>query len=420
MTIVWRVLPFGGGEGGGVEAVITGTPEPGQTLHVNAPDGAVLQWLKNGAPISGATTSSYLVGVGDAGAQISCRVSKATAAVDVPPGALTNAAFFGDSFTAGSPGPSDLAHRFSSLAAGLLGVTEDNFGVGGARQALTDNQILTQIYQHTPLTAEPPYAPTFTVGVVQVSINNLNNNSMHNDLGIVTRSLRRAIERLRAGGSFEAHTGAEWTFDGSWSNVTEPTTSTGGGIRRASANGATWGLAVPDTFPGGTLRFYGYKLPGYGAVETFTVDGVEHGSVDNRGSTIAGAGGEPWEYRIALSPGAHDITGVVSSISSFEWLNGADFEAGQKPLVIVLNTARAPAYPGSDHPITDQDVADSNAAVTAMISTVYGSDNRVVLVDIDAVLNKDPSRFGVDQIHPNDIGAALIAQAIADEVNAVF
>lgn len=330
-------------------------------------------------------------------------------------------AFYGDSFTSGVPnggagGPSDLAHRFSTLAAGLLDATEENHGVGGARNHLAAGNILTNVYQTTAPPSAAPYAAVHEAAVVQASINNLNLDPVIADLGIVTDALKRAVNRLRAGGTYEVlGAGSAWSFTGSWVDVETDTANTGAGVKRSFANGDAWTLAVPADFPGGVLRVYGPKARDFGAVETITVDGSPHGSIDNRGATIQ-SGSEAWEYPITLSAGAHTVHGVVSGISTVENINGADFRVAGTPLVVVLNTARAPVYPGGEHSTTDADVVASNAAVAAMLSAQFGGDPRVALVDVDALLGADPANFGSDQIHPGDAGTALMAAAIAEVI----
>lgn len=65
---------------------ITGTKTQGQTLTVSngtwsrSPTYA-RQWLRDGAPISGATNTTYLLAAGDVGKLISCRVTATNAGV---------------------------------------------------------------------------------------------------------------------------------------------------------------------------------------------------------------------------------------------------------------------------------------------------------------------------------------------------
>ena len=338
--------------------------------------------------------------------------------------AFTDLAFFGDSFTAGGTNGDSLSVRFSTQTANLLGVTEHNFGAGGARQNLNRvsgfADILTAVYQAVAPPSAAPYAPVsgWQASVIQASINNLNLNSVHADLTIVTSALLRAIHRLRAGGCYEAlGVGTRWTFpSGSWSDVPTTDANSGTGIKRASSAGSTWSIAVPADFPGGRLKVYGPKAQSFGGLETFTADGSADGTLDNRTATLQ-SGSQSWEHGTTLSAGAHTIAGTVSPINSVENINGADFEvAGTKPVVIVLNTARSPNYPGGERTIVDADVTASNAAVVSALNTDFPSDPKVVLVDIDAVLGKNPANFGADQIHPNSTGAGLIAAAIAPAI----
>lgn len=336
------------------------------------------------------------------------------------PAALSAVAFYGDSFTSGVPnggagGPSDLAHRFSTLTTDVLDVTEENHGVGGARNHLAAGNILTNVYQTTAPPSSAPYGPAHEVAVVQASINNLNLDPVIANLGIVTDALKRAIHRLRAGGTYEVLGGVTWSFQGSWVDVVTDTANSGTGIKRAFTNGDAWTLTTPADFPGGVLRVYGPKATGFGAVETITVDGSPHGSIDNRGATIQ-SGSQAWAYPITLTAGAHAVHGVVSSISTVENINGADFKATDPPLVVVLNTARAPVYPGGEHSTTDADVVASNAAVASMLSSEFGGDPDVVLIDVDALLGANPVNFGSDSIHPGDAGTALMATAISNAV----
>lgn len=327
---------------------------------------------------------------------------------------VTRVAFFGDSFTEGIPGPTRPSLSFPARVAAMLGAHEDNYGVGGARNHQTTNTILSRALQLTNLPAAAPYQPTHQAAVVQASINNLNLAAVIADMTIVTRSLQRTIHRLRAAGSYEARTGAMWAFGGSWSNI-DGDTNSGTGIKRATANASTWTLTVPSDFPGGVLRVYGYKATGFGAIETITVDGAAHGSLDNRDAT-ATSGSEPWEYPITLAAGTHTIVGTISSLATVESLNGADFESTDPPIVVVLNTAKTRNYPGGAHTIVDADVTASNAAVAAMLTATWPGDSRIALVDIDTLLGKNDAYLNSDGIHPNDAGAALIANAITSAI----
>lgn len=337
---------------------------------------------------------------------------------------LTAVAFFGDSFTDGNTNGDPQSVRFATKTAALLSVTELNYGKGGARQNLNRvsgaADILTQVYQAAQPRSSAPYAPMYQAAVIQCSINNLNLNTVHADLTIVTRALLRAIRRIRAAGSYEAlpSTGGPWTFDsGSWTDVPTIDANTGTGIERATANGCRSTVVLPGDFPGGQLRVYGPMTQGFGAIETFTVDTAANGTSDNRGSALQ-SGSQPWEHKTGpLIAGAHTVRSTVGSINTVENINGADFETAARPLVIVLNTARSPNYPGGEYSMTDADVNNSNAAVTTALLKEFGSDHRVILLDMDAVLARNPANFGADGVHPNSTGTSLIAAAIASAIS---
>lgn len=337
---------------------------------------------------------------------------------------LTAVSFFGDSFTAGGTNGDPLSVRFASQTCALLGVTENNHGIGGARQGLFVNSgvgddILLQVYQNIAPPSSTPYAPVVQAAVISCSINNLTEQAYVDDLSIGITMVRRGIERIRAAGGYEA-LDAGWTFPaGTWEQIPATDANTGTGVMRAESNGATWQFVVPADFPGGVLRVYGPKIAGFGAIESITVDGGSPTSVDNTDATVT-QGSQPWSFDATLSSGAHTIAGAISSLNTVEEVNGADFEISQVPVVCVLNTAHSPNYPGGAHTITDQNVTDQNTQLANMLSNVYGADPNVIPVDMDAILGDDPANFGADGIHPNQTGAGLIAAALADAISARF
>lgn len=328
---------------------------------------------------------------------------------DRPP--LTDLAFFGDSFTeGGTDGLSDPSMRFPTQTCALLDVTEHTFGQGGARNwfASSGENILDQVYNETATPDSAPYGSPWQAAVIQASINNLNTTAADNDLTVVTDTLRRSIRRIRSAGSYPKGTVAPWAQDGSW---------TGDGSR-ATGDGATATLSVPADFPGGRMFLHGARFDGSGGTETVTLDAAPAGTVDTTTATVEFDDAQPWDLDLGtLTAGTHTVATTIDDLVGFgEFLNGADFETSDTPpLVIVLNTARAPSYPGGTHLISDADVTASNAAVAAMLSSDFPAD--VVLVDIDALLGNDADNFGPDGIHPNDAGAGLIAAAIAAAVD---
>jgi hypothetical protein len=417
MTVVWRTLSFGGG---GVSVVVSGTPAVGETLHCAAPDGATFQWLREGAPIPGATGADHVVATLDQGKDLACVASVTSDELAVP-GAPTTIAFFGDSF-AGSltDGLSDITKNFPHRATQILAVAMADFAKGGARNVLNTDQIATQVYQKDGehyLRSSAPYAPSFPIVVLQASVNNLTLDAMVAAPSIVAEAIKRGIHHLRAGGAYEVRDATRWSFTGSWVDIPDTTASYGSGHMRATANGDAATLTTPADFPGAKLRLFGPKLSGFGGTLTFTIDGSAAGSLNVADATVQG-NSQVWEKELTVGAGAHTIAATVSSIATVLNINGADFEAAEIPLVVVSGAARSPNYPGGEHDPTDANVLAMNSAVQSMLTSTFPSDPKVVYFDMDAALGKDGSLFGPDQIHPNDAGAEAIAQALATAITA--
>jgi hypothetical protein len=327
-------------------------------------------------------------------------------------GTLTDLAFFGDSFTAGANNTDDVSTRFSTVAAGLLGVTEHNFGVGGVGNYINSNgqYIASQVTGNVVPPAAAPYAAAYRSAVIQASINNLNRTALNADPTIVATHLATSIRRLRAVGRYDIiNNSALFSHTGSISGD------------RATGN-ATWTLNVPSDFPGGVLRVYGAKFTGQGGVETFTVDGSAAGTITNKDAVVPATYSEPWDFALpSLSAGAHTVVGTISSVTSNEFISGVDFEgAGTPPLVIVCGAARAPGYPGGAVAITDAKVLELNSDVASMLSAQFSGATGIVTVSFDTVLGKNGANFGADTIHPNVTGNSLLAHAIADAITANY
>ncbi len=79
--------------------------------------------------------------------------------------------------------------------------------------------------------------------------------------------------------------------------------------------------------------------------------------------------------------------------------------------MLVCNTARllTAGYAGYFGGMGDSDVVTFNAALYPVIAEF---DGMVQVVDIDSALNKDTTKFGADGLHPNELGAAAISDAI--------
>jgi lysophospholipase L1-like esterase len=412
---VWRELPFGG-------ASISGTPAVGETLHAAAPAGAALQWVRAGSPIAGAAGSDYEVQSVDQGYELSCRITPTGLIVPgtpLPPRpTLTRIAFWGDSYTAGANNGDSPATRFSTVAAAALGVGEDNGGISGQNNFFdfgASGEILGRVYNLFQSPAAAPYTPNWMCSTVQLSVNNLNHASLATNPAACAACVVASVRRLRTTGCYAVQR------DSAMYTLVGPTDDLGASTE--FLDDGSWTLAVPEDFPGGRLRAVGRKFAASGAVETITVDDadVPAGSVDNHDGVVESPYTEPWQLGIpGIPPGAHSVRGDVSSVVVNEQFMGVDFEAAgvAPPLVIVLNCPRCPAYPViADNTPTDAQVTAMNAALASQLATEFSSDASVpVLIDVDALLGKDPANFGADGLHPNATGNQIIADAIVAAV----
>jgi hypothetical protein len=117
------------------------------------------------------------------------------------------------------------------------------------------------------------------------------------------------------------------------------------------------------------------------------------------------------------------IIGTVTQMDSggAVMLDGWWLEAKEAPPVIVCDITRLPAagytanyasWDGTESS-RDQDVLDWNTALYALVAEF---DSMVQVAYVDAVIQKNASYFFTDNLHPNEKGAARIADAISDAI----
>jgi lysophospholipase L1-like esterase len=93
--------------------------------------------------------------------------------------------------------------------------------------------------------------------------------------------------------------------------------------------------------------------------------------------------------------------------------DGYWLEADNPPPVLVCNTARlvSPGYSTAGYfgGMGDADVNTFNAGLAGLVAEF---DGMVQIVDIDSAMNRDTTKFSSDGLHPNELGAAAISDAI--------
>lgn len=248
-------------------------------------------------------------------------------------------------------------------------------------------------------------------------------------------AVRAVISRWRA--SFYAEDTAVSgklvpTYGGTWTPETlQHDKASSGTWRYTVANGATVTLTLPAdyqgepvvmNFPGrpgangGTITFTGTALTGKPELNsTISTNDVMPGATLSQCPVVKRI------TSLTAANAGQTIIATTSSNVGVIYYDGAWLESLAPPPVIWCNIARIPAagystsYPSwtAQTGSHDLDVQNLNADVAAMISAEF--DGMVQVADIDAALAKDATNFW-DNLHPNERGAALCADAIEDAV----
>jgi hypothetical protein len=165
------------------------------------------------------------------------------------------------------------------------------------------------------------------------------------------------------------------------------------------------------------------------AGSTITITGTAVAGTAYSGATISTSNIMP-SATLNHSPVCHRIKGltaaqagqtVVYTVTStdsgaatvFDSIWGEALNPGP---VIWANTARltTAGYALYTTPPTDQAVATFNAVQPPVIAEF---DGMVQMADIDSAINKDPTALIYDGLHPNELGAALCAQAFQNALS---
>lgn len=314
---------------------------------------------------------------------------------------------FGDSITA-NVGASDAAHAYVGLIGAAQGSTIVDAGISGS-------QITTQI--------DSMYATTVAQGQqfsILTGYNDMRNYGT-NAAGQLTYQ-----DTLRTGLAFMAipetakvrGSSATCTYTGTWT-----TTAVYGGIGK---NSTTSGATAQCPFTGSTLILGYIKLAGTAGTFSVAVDGVTIGTV-NANAGVTDGNNRAWsagEYRVGnLTNAAHTVTLTqLSGTVYLDWLAGLPLTS-RAPTVYVGNTLKMDAtgytLGGASYAHgSDTAVAQFNAIIASTVATLAADGLNVKLVDVSSTYN--PLTAGTaDDIHPGDVGHAVIANAFLGVINAV-
>lgn len=300
---------------------------------------------------------------------------------------------------------------YGARLAALLGMVEDNYCVSGSYSIQgTGNAYDRAAIQIPALPTDFPLRAPVNAAAIYTGHNDIAPGlqpSISTEPSILVDFLRAIIYRLRAGVAKHVGSAPMVLAGGVWT-TTSSASWFGGSLRFATANGCTWTLTLPATFPGGTVEIWGMRNSATGAVHTITVDGQPWDTWDTRGATTTQ--NRPTSKAITgLAPGARVIQGTIGNlVGGVEHLNYWQVPHSDPPPVAYANVCRTPAAANGQ---SDAVVAAFRPLLAA-IATEF-SDGRVVCIEADDILQKDSTLFG-DGTHPSPRGAALLADAFAD------
>lgn len=188
-------------------------------------------------------------------------------------------------------------------------------------------------------------------------------------------------------------------------------------LRRATVTtNSTITITLPSDYGGQPVVVCFVGAAGaFGGVVTFSGTAGVTGTLSTT-NILPSASHTPVVRRITGLTAANASQTIIMSATSFDAGGAVEFdcwwiEADNPPPVIVCNIARltAAGYASYAQPVTDGDVATWNAAINAIVAEF---DSMVQVADIDTALAKDATLIASDGVHPNEYGAARIADSL--------
>jgi hypothetical protein len=275
------------------------------------------------------------------------------------------------------------------------------------------------------------YLPQSDVSVAHVGLNDLASLGSSNLTPFQT-ALTAIIGRMVAA-SLAQITDSSWVFSGAWTtgNIGGYSSPAGFKLTSTVGNTATW--SIPSDYPGN--RTVGINLlvnPAHDLTIGVTIDGVAQSNVRLQGSALCDPNGYAetgtgqfnitcLRYSISSS-GAHTVVLTLSSQSiagSTLYVDSAHVESDPNdgPIVVVPNPHRVLSYSywGSSYWANGSGMSDSAvAACQTAVQSVVSNFGHTLYVDIDSAINKTPTYYYTDGVHPNDAGHGVIAKTIFD------
>jgi lysophospholipase L1-like esterase len=236
--------------------------------------------------------------------------------------------------------------------------------------------------------------------------------------GNLEAALLTNVSRMRSGSPVFPYTDASFTFNGSWATVAN-NFSAGTGWKYTTSGAATYSIATPADFPGGTVAIglASQATLNHGAVHTATI-GSTTATVTAKSQYIGTS--HYFVLRVPDVPaGAQTISVAISDLTatSLTAVDGWWWECAEDegPIVVLVKqpTLTATGYATFSGSGVDDDKIAALNTVYDGIATAFGE--RVIIADGHLpTMNKALAYFNADEVHPNDKGHALIADAVMD------
>jgi hypothetical protein len=343
---------------------------------------------------------------------------------------------FGHSYVTFSFGTRTQAGRADALFRNLLNVDHTSFtNLAGNGSMLTKEgqsasgwTLLMQNLQGFEVgagaggqTGSAPYVAGGGSYLLAWGINDLGNNgntAQFNSAYI--QALRSVISRCRAS-VIREDTDASMTYGANFTQAAFTTEfSSGGTMQKCLVTGAnsTATLTLPADY-NGEVVVVEFSVPAgvNGGVVTFSGTTGVSGTLSLSNVVPSTASHVPVVQRFKTLTSANAGQTIIITVTSVDagtpqinfdswWL-----EAKNPNPVLVCNTARllTAGYAAYSTGIGDTDVVTFNAGLPGLVAEF---DGMVQIVDIDSALNKDTTKFNSDGLHPNELGAAAISDAI--------
>lgn len=239
--------------------------------------------------------------------------------------------------------------------------------------------------------------------------------------------LRTVLRRLRAAAVYEDDH-ASVRILGPSERVETRTRNSGSGITLLHGDQATVDIDVPAWYPGGlAIDVAGIYYEDAAADVIVSVDGEQIGTFEGTKLAPATVGHEcpeisPWSYRITgdkLSPGAHKIRLEYVNVKQWGAFDYWQIEAIQPPLILLPEAPRMPGLWDTAPIKSNFNVSEEDRIVVDALQRGVArefTDGSVVYVPIQDLLDPDQPLYTEDDLHPNALGADLIAERLYDAV----